>query len=105
MKHQKIAFSFAQSLKLFCLRVTCFCCRPQSCCQRVFLSRKTNLQNRLLREGEDRLESDFRIEKVIKHVRDLRAHYKQVDRTPAREFDIQTHPKNVINLDSDYDPH
>jgi hypothetical protein len=56
---------------------------------------------KLYKEGNERMTQEISIERIIKHLRDIRIFLNQSVLDEAKKFEIQHNHKNVIEIDSD----
>jgi hypothetical protein len=59
--------------------------------------------NKLFKLGEERLQKDMSVERLIKHLRDLRILVKEEMMNDEKKFKIENNPKNIIDIESGED--
>ena len=63
------------------------------------MSRKSKQLHKLYHEGEERLERDLSVEKIIKDLRMIKAIVKQKFQNENTKMLLNIHPNNVIDLE------
>ena len=89
--HYPIKLSLCNNIRVFWLNRFCCLC----CCKR---GRNARLM-RLFKEGEDRLNNDFSIDKIVKYLKNIKILTKHSILTEEMSFNIEHHPNNIIECD------
>ena len=93
-KHYPAKISCWDSFKLFWVGTFC-------CCRCALTTRMKQLR-KLKSRGEERLEKEMSLERIIKYLRDIRIYVKEkiLANDDLLQFEIQHNHKNVIDLES-----
>jgi len=93
MNHREINLSLGSSIKLYLKNYLSSwfgiqCCTPKGKLQKLY------------EEGQDKLEAEMNMVKIIRNLKFLRILMKKYVADEEMQYDIRHNPKNVIDLDA-----
>ena len=102
-ENQAIKITLFQNIKLYFENLFVESITQWFCCMRACLDKRKSKLKKLYEEGTDRIEEELDVTRILNKIKTMDLLIKNVLTTKEQRKFAQTHPKRVINLDSEYE--